>query len=171
MDENHPSNIDPKPKRRRAADNPYEIFSIGQDTEHPHFYLSFRDGGGAVQHMEIDKPLFDAFDQFELDDLSFMNEKDRHYEQSEQTENALNKRVLHPQNSVEEIVSRQADVEALHRAISTLPDVQRRRLVLYYFGELTYEQIAKMEGCTIMPIKRSVDTAIKKLKKFFAERG
>jgi len=37
---------------------------------------------------------------------------------------------------------------------------------LYYFGEFTYEQIAAMEGCTIMPVKRSIDAGLEKLKKF-----
>jgi len=42
-----------------------------------------------------------------------------------------------PQESVEETVSRHMEVEALHRAIAKLPDIQRRRLILYYFGEFT----------------------------------
>ncbi|MEY8517622.1 sigma factor-like helix-turn-helix DNA-binding protein [Lachnospiraceae bacterium 29-84] len=37
--------------------------------------------------------------------------------------------------------------EIRRKAVSKLPEVQRRRLNLYFFGELTYEQIAKMEGC------------------------
>lgn len=32
------------------------------------------DGSKVKRYMEIDKVLFDAFDGFELDDLSFMNE-------------------------------------------------------------------------------------------------
>jgi len=41
---------------------------------------------GKTDWMEIDKTLFDAFNEFELDDLSFFNEVDRHYERSEMTE-------------------------------------------------------------------------------------
>ena len=33
----------------------------------------------------------------------------------------------------------------LHRSIAKLPEVQRRRLLLYFFGEMTYEQIAALE--------------------------
>ncbi len=69
------------------------------------------------------------------------------------------------QESVEETVSRQMEVEALHRAIAKLPDIQRRRLILYYFGEFTYQQIAEMEGCTKRAVKFSVDCALDKLKK------
>ena len=55
----------------------------------------------------------------------------------------------------------------LHKAIDMLPEVQRRRLLLYYFGGYTYEQIAQMEGCTKMAVKFSIDIAIKKLRETF----
>ena len=166
MDGKHPKNIDPRPKRRKDKDNPYEVFTTGIDTAQPHYYLSFEDSSNVKQCIEIDKALFDAFDHFELDDLSFMNEVDRHYEQSEQTEQSLNRRISQPQESVEETVFQQVESETLHRAIAQLPEKQRRRLILYYFGDFTYEQIAESEGCTISPIKRSIDAAIEKLKKF-----
>ena len=68
--------------------------------------------------MEIDKALFDAFNEFELDDLSFFNEVDRHYEQSEVTEATLNRRAAKPQESVEETVSQRMEVDKLHQAIA-----------------------------------------------------
>ena len=46
-----------------------------------------------------------------------------------------------------------------------LPAIQKRRLVLYYFVGLTYEQIAEMESCSFQAIAKSVTTAEKKLKK------
>ncbi len=164
MDGSHLKNIDPRPKRRKDKDNPYEIFSVGIDTTQPRYYLSFRDSAGAKQFMEINRTLFEAFNRFELDDLSFMNEVDNHYEQSEQTETSLNRRAVMPQEPVEETVARKIEVDKLYEAIAKLPDTQRRRLTLYYFEGFTYQQIADMEGCTTSPIKRSIDAAIVKLK-------
>ena len=166
MADSHPKNLDPRPKRRRDEDSPYEIYTTGINTAHPRFYLFFKDGGGVKRWMEIDKTLFDAFNEFELDDLSFFNEVDRHYEQFEVTEATLNRRAAKPQESVEETVSQRMEVDKLHQAIAKLPEKQRRRLVLYYFGEFTYEQIAEMEGCTISPVKRSIEKAIENLKNF-----
>ena len=167
MDGHHPKNIDPRPKRRKDRDNPYTIFTIGLKTDYPRYYLSFRDVTDTHHCMEIDRELFEALDQFELDDISFMNEVDRHYEQSEQTEASLARRATEQQDSVEETVQQLMDAEALHRAIAQLPETQRRRLVLYYFGNFTYEQIAEMEGCTKRAVKFSVDIAIEKLKEIF----
>ena len=164
MDGYHPNHIDPRPKRRKDKDNPYTIFTIGLNTSHPRYFLSFKDVNGTHHCMEIDCELFEALDQFELDDISFMNEVDRHYEQSEQTEVSLSKRATEQSDSVEDEVQRLMEGEALHKAIAQLPETQRRRLVLYYFGNFTYKQIAEMEGCTKRAIKFSVDTAIERLK-------
>ena len=41
--------------------------------------------------MEINKELFDTMDQFELNDLSALNERDNHFEQSELTEESCNR--------------------------------------------------------------------------------
>ncbi len=168
MDGNHPKNIDPRPKRRKDRDNPYEIFTTDIETPCPHYFLSFFDGDRIKHCIEVNRAVFDAFDRFELDDISYMHKVDRHYERSEQTEEAINRRAMQPQEPVEETVSRQIEIETLHRAIARLPETQRRRLVLYYFGELTYSQIAELEGCTVMPIKRSIDAAIEKLKNFLS---
>lgn len=56
-------------------------------------------------------------------------------------------------------------IETLHTAIKKLPEMQRRRMQLYYFEGMTYEQIAKKEGCTKMPVKRSSEAGIERLKK------
>ena len=167
MGGNHPNNTDPRPKRRKDKDNPYEIFTTGLGTAQPHYFLAFVDSTGAEQCVEIDKALFDAFDRFELDDVSFMNEMDRHYERSEQTEQSLNQRAAQPQESVEDTVFQRVEVETLRQAIARLPEKQRRRLVLYYFGGCTYEQIAEMEGCSKRAVKFSVDVALKNLKEIF----
>lgn len=151
-----------RPKRRKDKYNPYTL----SQNEDKH-YLSFRDGQGILRELQITKELFEVLNRFELDDLSVLNEWDRHIEHFEQTEQSLNRRAFSKEESVEETVLRSIEYERLHRAITQLPETQRRRLILYYFEGLTYEQIARMEGCTIMPVKRSIDSAIKKLKLFF----
>ena len=166
MDALHPkNNIDPRPKRRRDKDNPYEIFTIGIETDVPRYYIRFHDGSRVEHCLEITKELFNLLDSFELDDLSFLNEWDRHLEQSEQTEATLNARATHRRESVEEEVFRHIENEMLHSAISTLPEMQRRRLILYYFGNLTYQEIAELDGCSKVAVKYTIDKALAALKK------
>ena len=156
MDGNHP-------KRRKDKYNPSTIGT----TEDGRHWLTFLDGQGNRHHFEISAAVFALFDSFELDDLSYLNEVDRHYEQSELTEASLYDRAVHRPATVEESALQSMEYAQLHRAISELPEIQNRRLILYYFQDLTYEQIAEMEGCTKRAVKFSVDIAVEKLKKFF----
>ena len=152
MDGNHPS-------RKKDKFNPY-VLSI-ENEEH---YVSFLDGQGVHHKEKISRELFDLFDRFELEDISQLNAISRYLEHSELTEEMLSQRALVQQEPLEEGVHRKILYDWLHASISKLPTVQRRRLFLYYFGGYTYEQIAKIEGCTKMAIKFSIDIAIKKLR-------
>ena len=67
---------------------------------------------------------------------------------------------------MEDAVLRNLQYEALYNAIWKLPEAQRRRLILYYFGGLTYAQIAEMEGCKYQTVQESIYAALKKLKNF-----
>lgn len=166
----HPNiNIDPRPKRRRDKDNPYEIFTIGIETDCPRYYIRFKDCSHIEHCFEISKELFELLDSFELADLSFLNEWDRHLEQSVQTEASIEARSICRQETVEETVFRHIESEMLHKAIATLPEVQRRRLLLYFFGNMTYQEIAELEGCKHPAVMKSVKAAIETLKKYFLE--
>lgn len=54
-----------------------------------------------MNRFEISKELYDTFDAFELEDLSYLNIWDRHIEQSEVWEPALNERAVEVPESVE----------------------------------------------------------------------
>ena len=169
MHQHNPDNMDPHPKRRRDKDNPYTIFTVGIHTDHPHYYLSFVDSQGVRICTEIQKELFDLLDRFELEDLSHLNEVDNHYEQSELTEISLQKRMLHPQESLEDAALRREQHDRVHMAIAQLSPVQQRRLRLYYFCGLKYEEIAQLEGCTFQAVAKSISSAEKRLKNILSE--
>lgn len=150
-----------RPKRRKDKYNPYTLTKIKDN-----HILSFRDGQGVLQEITIDRELFELLDRFELDDLSYLNEVDRHYEHSELTEISLYNRATALPESVEDAVLRNLQYEALYNAIWKLPEAQRRRLIFYYFGGLTYAQIADMEGCKYQTVQESIYAALKNLKSF-----
>lgn len=154
MNEKHPN-------RKKDKHNPYTLMIV-----EGRYYLSFKDGRGIMQNIEIDKVLYDLFNRFELEDISYLNRVSRHIEHSELTESSLNDRAFYKEESLEETVSRSMEYEQLHKAISKLPETQKRRLLLYFLGELNYEQIAELEGCKYQAIQSSIYAAIKTLKKF-----
>ena len=150
------------PIRKKDKDNPYEL-----TVENEEYYVAFSDGQGVHHKERINQELYDLFDRFELEDISQLNAISRYYEHSELTEATLNQRAMLPVEPMEDDVYRKILYEQLHTAIAALPDIQRRRVMQYYFGGCTFEQIAKMEGCTKRAVKFSIDIAIKRLRDFF----
>lgn len=61
---------------------------------------------------------------------------DRHLEQSEVWESTLNKKAVEVPETVEEIVFRNIQNEKVHRAIEQLPEVQKRRIVMYCVSKI-----------------------------------
>ena len=147
------------PNRKKDKSNPYTL-SIENST----YYISFTDGQGIFHKQEISMELYAAFNGFELDDISLMNEASRHLTEADAGEEPLSHRIADPSEPVEDHVYRRIMYQELHKAIAQLPEIQRRRVLLYYFGGYTYEQIAQMEGCTKRAVKFSVDAAVRKLK-------
>lgn len=148
------------PKRRRDKYNPYWICE-----KDGRYYISFKDEQGKEHSCEINRELYQVFDESELKDISYLHKWDKYIEHSELQESTLNKRAFYRSESVEDTVIQNMQTELLHKAILKLPEKQRYRLILYFFDGLTYEKIAQKEGCTKMPIKRSIDAAIEKLKR------
>lgn len=152
------------PKRRKDKYNPYNIYE--QDGR---YYIAFKDGQGLYQKFEISEKIHEVFNLFELIDLSYLNVWDRHIEQSEIWETSLNERALEVAETVEDIVLRNIQTENLYEAIDKLPETQKRRLWMYFFDGMTYEQIAESEKCKHPAVVKSVKAALKNLKKFLSE--
>ncbi len=154
--------MEKRPKRRKCKDNPYTLsFNQIKNT----YMVSFKDDRKNNYEVEISNAIYEEFDKFELQDLSYLNEYDNHIEHSKIYEESLNRRAKNKQKSIEEIVEQILLTEQLKNAISQLPNIQKRRLVKYYFLGKTYEAIAKEEKCTKRAVKFSVDIAIKKIQK------
>ena len=150
-----------RPKRRRYKDNPYTLKYV----EEKNIYIvSFKDVKGHLQKVEVSKEIYLAFDRFELEDLSEMNEYDNHIEHSEIYENNLEARAKDKPMSLEDKVIQKSTFEELKKAIDSLPNIQRRRIKKYYFEEKNEIQIAKEENATHQAVHKSLSNALIKLK-------
>ncbi|MCR5146332.1 MAG: sigma-70 family RNA polymerase sigma factor [Clostridia bacterium] len=150
-----------RPKRRKYKDNPYTLKYV----EEKNIYLvSFKDVKGHLQNVEVSKEIYLAFDRFELEDLSEMNEYDNHIEHSEIYENNLEVRAKDKPISLEDEVIQKTTFEELKKAIDLLPNIQKRRIKKYYFEEKNEIQIAKEENTTHQAVHKSLSNALMKLK-------
>lgn len=150
------------PKRRKYKDNPYTLL---HDEKNDTYYAMFKDVEGHKQIVKIDKQIYEAMNQFELDDLSEMNEYDNHIEHSEVFENTLNKRILHRPMNIEELVETNYINRQLKKAINYLSEIQKRRINLYFFQDKTVEEIAKLEKTTHQAVSETIRSGIINIRK------
>ena len=127
------------------------------------YYISFVDVNNILHKIEVSQEVFESFNKFELEDVSQMNEYDRHLKHSEVNENTLYQKSVSSEQLLEEYFDKAQDAENLHMAISKLPDVQKRRLKKYYFEDKTFEEISLEEGCTYQCVQRAVYCAVGKI--------
>lgn len=75
---------------------------------------------------------------------------------------------VYPQEDFADLIIKMDSYKQLHAIIKKLPEVQRRRLSMYYFDGLTYRQIAEIEGVNHKSIIQSVNLAVHKLRSKFS---
>ncbi len=152
------------PKRNKSKDNPY---TLGYDEDKKTYTVEFEDNKKILHKIEISEKVYEAFDSFELEDISQIHKYRSHIEHSEIYEETLYKRMLILPTSIEEKVEKKIIFDDIKEVINSLPEVQKRRLRKYYFDDMTLEEIANEENCTKVAVKYSIDIALEKISKKF----
>lgn len=62
-------------------------------------------------------------------------------------------------------------IALLYQGLTTLSETQRQRINAHYFFGMSLSQIAKDERRSVSTIKESIKRGIKRLEKFFEEKG
>ena len=73
---------------------------------------------------------------------------------------------IYPDEDIADLVCRMDSYDRLYEAIETLPEVQKRRLRLYYNDNLSCRQIAALDGVHHTTIVRSLESARTCLRKY-----
>ena len=68
--------------------------------------------------------------------------------------------VVDPSPGPVEAASRQEQVEAVRKAVASLPDGQRAALVLAYYERMSYSQVAEVLGCSTGTVKTHMSRAL-----------
>lgn len=154
--------MDERPKRNRDRYNPYyldrdrkrEIYkiSIESDTQKISIYTS--------------EDVYMCMDELERKEANQIQWDKRYLEKSDLTENTLHRRAVNTPKSAEDDAINKIYHEKLNRAIKKLSPMHRRRILLYFEHNLSFSEIAEVEGCSKMAIKYSIDIALKQLRKY-----
>lgn len=96
--------MDKCPKRRKDKYNPYTLY-----TKAGRYYISFVDVNNNFQEIAVSQKVFESFNRFELEDISQMNEYDRHLEHSEVYEHTLYQKSVSSEQPLEEYFDKAQD--------------------------------------------------------------
>jgi len=135
------------------------------------YFVSFKDFYGVLQEVEVPTDVYLAFETSLREDDSLERWNRRRVEYAELTEAELYNRALSKPKSVEDEVLDNIRNEKLKQVISELPEIMRRRFILYHDYGLTLKQIGEVEGCSFQVVARSIKSAENKIKKFFENWG
>ncbi len=120
-----------------------------------------------IKKVEVTDELIECFDEFRKVKNNQKKSDERHID-FRGVDNAENEAIIiHSEKTIEEIIFEDERKEQLHLALSSLTDIQRRRVLLYYFDDMTVKEIAKLENVVIRVVSRSIRKAEEKLSKYF----
>jgi RNA polymerase sigma-70 factor (ECF subfamily) len=128
------------------------------------YYVSFIDGNAVLHRIEINFDIYSILFELNKNDRNLTRSDERNLEHSELTDETLSRRIFEKQKGIEEIILEKEMKKLFWQTIGELPEVQRKRLLLYYDYGFSLKEIAKMENCSIRAVKYSIDIAKKKLK-------
>ena len=138
--------------------NPYTIREVTED-EVTCYYVSFTDGQGIPQNVEISREVYLEFINSNRRERKSQRWNERHTEFFSLTDEELYRRKLNPLLSVEDKFHSILQAECLRRAIAGLSKKRKRRFLLYYGYGLTQRQIAEIEGCTKQAVNETILSA------------
>ncbi|MBR3162121.1 MAG: hypothetical protein IKF19_05265 [Bacilli bacterium] len=151
--------MDKRPSRRKFKDNPYRLESI----ERKEIYIiNFTDNKGIKHSIQVDKKIFDLFDESEKYENAKFFEYYKYYNHKN-----ININNIRNKSSVEDHVLNKISIDELRKSLNFLPEIQKSRIIKYFFENKTYEEIGNEEGCSKMAVKYSIDIALQKLSKKF----
>lgn len=128
------------------------------------YFISFKDGQGKSHELEVSEQFFMEFRQMERRNRNLLQWDERHREFNEVWDETLYRRALRVPKSLDERMVEEERNETLYKAVGSLPEIQRRRFLLYYEYGFNFYQIAAMEHCTASAIQKSVAIAKEKVK-------
>lgn len=161
-----------RPKRRKDKDNPYTISFNDIDNI---YIVSFKDGSSKNNEVVVNKEIYDFFNAVELEDLHQLNIKERHIDfrtidGSEEMDNIIFNKMKDRYVSIDEdLINKEIDFE-IKSAINMLSDIQKNRIIKYYFMNKTEEEIAIEENVSQVAIHKSIKDARNKLKEILKIR-
>lgn len=154
--------MDKHSKRNKDKYNPY---TLEVDEVNNVYIVEFKDVNNVIHRIEVSEKVYQAFDKFELEDISQIHKIRKHIEHNEVYETTLFHKSINQEISIEELVEQKILYEEVKKSLNTLTETQKRRILLHFFEDKTFTEIALLENCDESSVRESIYAGIKKIKK------
>ena len=124
---------------------------------------------GQALSVEVSVDVYEYLDRADHKEENRAHEKRRHWDIREFDEYIIAAEGRTYQETPEQYVCRMETQDELMAALSLCTETQRRRFLLYALDGLSYEQIARLDGCSKVAVHYSIEAVQKKIKKFFGK--
>ena len=116
--------------------------------------------------IDVSIPVKELLEQSDRQIRSQRRQDRRYLENADSIDKLDDHAMTGPQEDFADLLIRMDSYRQLYAAVDRLSEVQKRRLFMYYKMKMTYRQIADKEGVGFKTVSRSVERALKTLKKF-----
>ena len=128
----------------------------------------YKDAIGEVEYAYVTKEVYEALQDTFRKEVHAQKMKDlRHMAKEGYAEGETEDLAFESAESLENIVIQQMELEILQKGMQSLTEIQRERLHLYFFEGLSTREIAEKQQTNQNAVWKSIQGAIKKIKKFF----
>lgn len=128
----------------------------------------YKNAVGESEYVYVTKEVYEALSETFRKEAHAQTMRDLRHMVLEGYEEGTTEELMIDKNELlEEQIIKRMEKEVLYNAVQSLTEVQRERLYLYFFEELTIREIAKKQGVTRNAVWKSIQGIITQIKKFF----
>lgn len=131
--------------------------------------ITYKTANGNRVCVEVSTPVKELLEQSDRQIRSQRRQDRRHLDYMDFIDGLTDADMKDPQADAADLVMKMESYRQLYAAISKLSEVQRRRLLLYFVDNLTYRQIAELEGVNPFAVSHSIKRALIQLKKYLTD--
>jgi len=137
--------------------------------ENPSVTITYKLANGKRICVEVSTSVKEVLEETDRKIRSQRRQDRRHIDFVEYIDELTDPAMINPQSDPADLVIRMESYIQLYAAIDKLSEVQRRRLLLYIKHNLTYQQIADLEGVNKSAIGQSIKRSIEQLYKLLTD--
>ncbi|OPX92558.1 MAG: RNA polymerase sigma factor SigX [Pelotomaculum sp. PtaB.Bin104] len=135
----------------------------------PFVTITYKTADGKRICVEVSAPVKELLEQSDRQIRSQRRQDRRHLDYMDFIDGLADAAMNYPQEDAADLLIRMESYRQLYAAVNHLSTTQRRRLLLHFSDNLSYRQIADLEGVNQSAVGYSIKRALQQLYKYLSD--